>query len=345
MNLKKTLVTAGTALVIPALVTACGTAQSTNTSSGKASSGKSFTIALSNSYDGNTWRTQMVDSFNKAGKMAQSSGQIANYKVVNGDNTTSTQISQMNDLILQHVSAIVLDAASSTALNGEIAKAHSAGIPVIAFDSNVTSPYAIKVEFNYAGMGAQDAQFVAQQLHGKGNVLLVRGIPGNAIDDAQYNAWMQVLKKYPGIKVVGTAYGQWADSPAQSAVSKMLPSLPKIDGVISQGGCYGIVQAFQNAGRPVPVMNGVNVGNYLQWWAKTKNYTSFSTSSSPTVGSAAFYVALAELQGKKVPNVIQMPAVTITQSNLSTWENTGANSVAGPFYTYSWVQKNLLNQK
>ncbi len=57
---------------------------------------------------------------------------------------------------------------------------------------------------------------------------------------------------------MGTVYGKWDEATAQKAVAGILPSLPKIDAVVDQGGDgYGAIMAFKDAGRPIPmVMTG-----------------------------------------------------------------------------------------
>ena len=82
-----------------------------------------YVIGLSNSFYGNTWRRQMVDSFTQAAEEAKSEGYIADYEIQNGDNTVNTQIAQINSFILEGVDAICINAASSTALNDVIQQA------------------------------------------------------------------------------------------------------------------------------------------------------------------------------------------------------------------------------
>ena len=112
-----------------------------------------FVIALSNSFYGNSWRKQMVDTMQVAAQEAKSKGLIKDFIVANGDGTENTQIAQMNSLILQNVDAILINAASLTGLNGVIAKAHEKGIKVMAFDSIVSSPYAYKIEYDFNTLG------------------------------------------------------------------------------------------------------------------------------------------------------------------------------------------------
>ena len=85
-------------------------------------------IALSNSYAGNTWRQQMLKTWDAATKTALKEHQIAKTKVVNSDNSAPQQATQIGNLILQGWQAIVIDAASPTALNGVIAQACRAKI-------------------------------------------------------------------------------------------------------------------------------------------------------------------------------------------------------------------------
>ncbi len=308
---------------------------------------KKIVIALSNSYIGNDWRTQMVNAFSAAARTAKQQGQISSFEVINSNNTASEQVSQLDTLILKHVSAIVIDAASSTALNGVIAKAHNAGIPVISFDNVVTSPYAYKINYNLFRWGSDAANYIVKRLHGSGNVVLVRGIAGTPVDQSIYKGWMSVLSKHPGIKVVGSVYGNWTEATAQSKVASLIPSLPHINAILAQGSGegYGAIQAFKAAGRSTPLVFGGNSGYFLHWWAKQSkatHYTTKSESNTPGVGGAAFYVALSVVKGVHVPHSMTMPLLTITQKTLSQYSNIPLTDVASPKYTYTWVKSHLL---
>ena len=81
---------------------------------------------------------------------------------------------------------------------------------------------------------------------------------------------MEALKQYPDIKIVGEVYGQATTAVAQSAVSNILPSLPQVDAVLDQGGGddYGMVQAFEQAGKKIPIVEGGGSSNFLKWWSE-----------------------------------------------------------------------------
>lgn len=302
-------------------------------------------IALSNSYAGNSWRQQMLKMWDLAAQDATSHGFIDKTKVVNADNSAPQQASQIGDLMLQGWKAIVIDAASPTALNGVIQQACSAHIVVVVFDSLATAPCAYKVAYNYVNMGKMEVDYVAKQLHGKGNVLEVRGIAGTSVDNDIHHGIVEEMAKYPGLKIVGSVHGNWTQSIAQKEVAGILPTLPKVNAVVTQGGDgYGTYQAFKAAGRPTPLIIMGNRQDELALWkqlaAKSGGYKTFSLSSAPGVSSIAFWVAQQVLAGAAVPKTVNVPLLVIRYNHLNAWLKAVPNGgVATPLYTQAWTKK------
>jgi ribose transport system substrate-binding protein len=311
-------------------------------------------IALSNAYYGNTWRHQMVEAFTAAAEQAKAKGEIANYVVLNGDGSVNQQMSQLSDLILKHVNAIAIDAASNTALNGIIQKACAAGIQVIAFDSIVSAPCAYKLNFDFIQYQAQLTKDVLKLAGDKGNIIIVRGVKGSAPDHDMYESQTNTLKSYADVKPVATVYGQATGSVAQAAVANVLPSLPPISAVLGQGGGddYGIAQAFEQFGGPYkdhpPVISGGGSSNFIHWWAeqaKANGYKTISMNTTPGIGGAALWLALDIVNSTKAPNYMIMPVATVTQQNLAEYADMKPGTIVSPSYTNDWVKQHLLNQK
>lgn len=304
-------------------------------------------IALSNSYAGNGWRQQMLKMWTLASDQAIKDHTVAKTKIVNSNNSASQQESQIEDLILQGWKAIVIDAASPTALNGVIAKACRAGVVVVVFDSLATAPCAYKVAYDYRHMGVIETKFVGKALNGKGNVLEVRGIAGTSVDNDIHQGITDGFKKYPGIKLVGSVHGNWTQSVAQKQVAGILPSLPSVQAVVTQGGDgYGTYEAFKSAGRPIPLIIMGNRQDELELWdtlQKQKGgYHTMSLSSAPGVSSIAFWVAQRVLAGEKVPKVVHVPLLIIRADQLDNWLKVmPPGSVATPLYSQEWTE-NLI---
>jgi ribose transport system substrate-binding protein len=303
----------------------------------------SATIGVSYAFLGNSWRETMEHDLTAAIGQAKACDEIGNVDYEYAGTSTTQQISQIDDLILKHVNVILVDSTSTTGLNAVIAKATAAGIKVVNFDTPVTAPQAYILNWNYVPFGEELANYLVKEMGGKGNVLLVRGVAGTTIDLGEYQGWMDVLKKYPQIKVVGSVYGDWDEATAQSNVSGILSNLPPIKAVFINGGNYGVVQAFKSAGRPVPLMVGDNRGDFLQWWWQNRNtYKTFSYSTYPETAVLALYVAQFLLKGTNVPHALSLAPLTITASMLSQYKSTPAAAVADAHFTVQWVYNNLV---
>ncbi len=82
------------------------------------------------------------------------------------------------------------------------------------------------VAVDFTEIGRIHAQWLADTLGGKGNVVINRGVSGFPAD-ANMNAGMTgVLAKYPDIKVVGEVYGKWDNAVSQQELTKVLTANP-----------------------------------------------------------------------------------------------------------------------
>jgi ribose transport system substrate-binding protein len=336
---------------VAGLVLAGGLAGCGKDSGGGSSAGsgdkKKPVIALSNSFIGNSWRKQMVDVFTQTATKAKNDGLISDFVVTNADNTVEQQISQINGLILKKVDAILVDAASPTALNGVIGKAVKAGITVVSFDGTVTSQESYNLNYDFAGLGARMVQVLAKGIGDKGNVLMVRGVAGTVIDQQTHEGATKELANHPDLKVASTVYGNWDDATAQSAVARVLPGLPEIKAVVINGGGYGVAQAFAAAKRPAPLIYFGNRGYELKWWSEQiakGAYPSESSSTTPSVSTAAFWLAVEILNGAKPKHDLKMDFLAITEKDLGEYKDLPLDAVAAKPYDSAYVKNNLLNQ-
>jgi ribose transport system substrate-binding protein len=310
-------------------------------------------IALSNSFYGNVWRRQMVDAFTEQAEAAKAAGLIADYVVLNGDGSVAQQNSQLAELILRGVDAIVINAASETALNSIIGQACNAGIVVVAFDSLVTHECAWKLGFDFLGYKADQAEATLELIGHEGNVIIVRGVRGSGPDEQMYAAQMGVIGKYPNVNVVAEVFGQATASVAQQAIAGILPSLPRVDAVFAQGGSddYGIARAFEQYGGPyaeaMPVIEGGGSSDFIIWWNErnaAKEYRTTSMNTTPGIGGAALWLAYEITQGADPEKSMTMPVAVVEAENLATFaEGLAPGFILSPSYDRDWVQQNLLD--
>jgi len=302
-------------------------------------------IALSNNYAGNSWRQAMLRSWDKVTKKAVADGVVAAADAfTTAENQATEQAQQIQNMILQGYDAIVINAASPEALNGAVEEACNAGITVVSFDGVVTAPCAWRIAVNFKQMGKDEVLYLAKKMPKGGNLLEIRGLAGVFVDDEISAGIHEGAKENSQFKIVGSVHGNWAQDVSQKAVAGILPSLPEIAAVVTQGGDgYGAAQAFKAAGRPTPLIIMGNRHDELTWWKEQKDangYETMSVSIAPGVSTLAFWVAQQILDGKKVPKDLVVPFLRIDQDNLeANLANTEKGGVANVEYSLEDAKK------
>ena len=298
---------------------------------------KDMKIALSNNYAGNSWRQSMLKSWDVVAKKAVADKVVAAADAfTTAENQATEQAAQIQNMILQGYNAIVIDAASPTALNGAIKQACDAGIVVVSFDGIVTEPCAYRIAVDFKKLGSMQIDYFKQRGL-KGNILEIRGLAGVFVDDEIHAGIESGVAADPDFKIVGSVHGNWTQTVAQKEVAGVLPTLPVIAAVATQGGDgFGAEQAFKDAGRPTPVIFLGNRSDELDWWKQQKDangYQTMSASIAPGSSTFAFWVAQKILAGETVPKELTLPITVVTQTDLEEQiKNTEKGGVTNVMY-------------
>lgn len=308
-------------------------------------------IALSNNYAGNSWRQAMLQSFEDVAASAVTAGTVAQADTfTTSENQATEQAAQIQNMILQGYDAIVINAASPTAINGAVKEACDAGLTVVSFDGIVTEPCAWRIAVDFKEMGRLQVEYLAGRLPEGGNLLEIRGLAGVFVDDEISAGIHQGVEEFPQFKIVGSVHGDWAQDVSQKAVAGILPSLPDVVGVVTQGGDgYGAAAAFKAAGRETPLIVLGNRQDEMVWWAEQRDangYETMSLSIAPGVASLAFWVAQQILDGADVPKDLSVPFLKVTQDTLdASLASTPTGSVATTDYTLDDAKAIIANTK
>ena len=271
-------------------------------------------IGYASSYAGNTWRAAVMNEIqNKIIPEWKKLGLLSDVVITQSNLNDSTQIQQMRQLLDQGVDAIIVCCSNPTALNQTVQYAHDKGVPVFSLTGYLTSPYSINSSVNYQVAGYEIAKDMVDQLGGKGNVLVVEGIPGTSGSDSQDRGVKAGLATSPGIKVVGDVAGNWTDQIAQGEVQKWLATHPgKLDGIVVQSAAeMGVLRAVQQSGRGnVPVAIGGELGA-LCYWRKHPEYIHNSFQVWPPADEIELIwnimMRTLEGQGPKIQSVLVDP--------------------------------------
>jgi ribose transport system substrate-binding protein len=269
--------------------------------SGKAHA--SYVLGVSNTLVGNGWREEMICAV-KAQALA--SGVVSKVIVADRNGGPAEQAADIRNLISAGANAIIINPSSSTALNSVISQAESRGIKVVSVDQRVTAPQAHNVTNDQVAYGRLGAEWLFKQLHGKGNVVEMRGIAGVPADTDRHTGFQQALKKYPGIKVVKQTFTGWQFAPGGKQILDILNSGVKVDGVWTSGIDYTIVNAFKTAGKPYVPVVGADNNQFLKQLMTVKGLRGLAVTNPATIGGAGAAVAIKLLKGGNVAHWVKL---------------------------------------
>lgn len=308
--------TAGAALAL----TGCASGDA----SGQEASGSSdegISIALSNGFV-NGWRLTLINKFEDEAEKLKAEGLVSDYTTVNapGENSATEQASQIRSLMLQDPDVLMVIPASSTALVPAVEEACDAGITVIVLDADMDAPCATVVRNDYGKWGEVSLMPALEAIEGKGNIVINRGVIGSQPEEEFHARQLEILEDYPEVNVAAEVNGFCDSSTAQKEIVGVLGSLPKIDAVPGCIGGMGVTQAFESAGREVPVVVFDTDGKSLSFWQEQGiDNGSFAALTDPGQAVAAIYVALALQEGREVPHEMVLPLLEISQEELDGW--------------------------
>jgi len=266
-----------------------------------------YRIAVSNSYIGNDWRTEMIQMARAYGNLPDIKPYIEELYVVSSGMDANAQIAMVDMMIASGYDAIILNTASEDALTPVVKRAHDAGIVVISFDNVSSSPYSIRINEDQFGFGKAMAEWLVDQLDGKGKVFMITGVPGTTVDNGRNAGAHSVFEQYPDIEVLGEQPGMWADGPAQTVMATALAAFPEIDGVWCQGGTTGAVRAFMDAGRDFVPIAGEAENGFRKLSAEY-GIPMISVGQTPAMVAVSIKLAIDMLKdGIEVPQEINVP--------------------------------------
>jgi ribose transport system substrate-binding protein len=261
--------------------------------------------------------------------------------------SVTDQLQGYQTLLNDGVNMIIAQVQSPTAYNSLIDKAAKAGIPTVGVLNDIADQNAVNVVPNSVLGGMKLAQFVVQQAQGKGLIMFLHGIAGVPIDTDTMNGANDVLKLCSGITTNESIVTQFQASIAKQQVLSYLNTHPQtVSGVITAGPfTSGVIQAFQQAGRTVPVItnNGLDEGGLAYWVQHESTYNGVALANTPNgLAYATAQVAHKMLQGDGVKiNTLSIDPPLATNANLTkyvtidpSWTINSAGTATGPSSLY-----------
>ena len=272
-----------------------------------------FTLSVSNTLVGNSWREQMICAVQAEG---EASGVVDEVIVASRNAGPTEQLSDMQNLISQGVDAIIVNPSDREALDSVIDAAADQGIVVVSVDQAVTSENAYVVTNDQVAVGRIGAEWLFEQMGGSGDVLYMRGIDGVPADDDRDQGFQEALENYPDIEVVAEIFTGWDYSTAGEQALDIF-STREVDGVWTSGTDYTVVNAMETAGHPYVPITGQDTNEFVRQIVELhdEGFVGAVVTNPAVIGGVGARVALDVLRGQDVQRETMLEPEVLAYDN------------------------------
>jgi len=238
-----------------------------------------------------------------------------------GQGKPELQISQTENYIAQGVDAVILHPYDRDGCAPIVDKCNEAGIPIILCNSRTSNmdEASAFVGSDDINAGEIEMQFIADKLGGKGNIVIIHGPNGHSAEINRTKGNYNILKKYPGIKVLAEQTGNWDRAQGMDLTENWLTSGNPINAVVAQNDemAMGALLAVEAQGKQDEIfVIGIDaIADALQAVKDGRlDATVFQDGQGQGYGSVD--VAYRLIHGEEVPFMNDIPFVLVTPENV-----------------------------
>jgi ribose transport system substrate-binding protein len=176
--------------------------------------------------------------------------------VLDSQNDPAKELANMEDLLTQGVSVILINPTDSDAVIGAIGLANASGIPVITLDRGANGGEVVThiASDNVAG-GVMAGEYIVELLGGKGNVVELEGIAGTSAARDRGQGFNDAIGK-TDIQVVAKQVADFDRTKGLSVMENILQAQPEINAVFAHNDemALGALTAVEASGRDILIV-------------------------------------------------------------------------------------------
>jgi len=236
------------------------------------------------------------------------------------------QVADIEDMMARNVDGLVILATNSGPITPIAQRAHDRGIYIVNVDRGFLQPVAdVFLEGDNKAFGRKAAEYMSQKLGGKGDIVILEGLPSTVNTD-RVNAALEVFKRYPDIKVLGRQPANWNREKALSVMQNFLSQFPHIDAVWAGDDdvALGAIQAIKEAGRDQEtwVIGGGGMKTVVKMIEDKDPMIPATITYPPSMIAAGIHLAASALRDNNQKQISQfLPKHMVLDVDLITPEN------------------------
>jgi ribose transport system substrate-binding protein len=230
------------------------------------------------------------------------------------------QIQIIEDFIVQKVDGVVLAPLDKDALVPSVEKLADLKIPTVIIDSGIaTDKYVtFAATDNYQG-GVLAARRMGEILGGKGNLIVLKYVPGSASTTDRENGFIDTIgKEFLNMKVVDSKYGQDTVETALQAAEDMLTKNKDVQGFYACNAPTAVaaLQALQSQNRPEIKMVGFDAEKALIDGLKAGQIDALIVQNPYKMGYEGVKAVAMAIKGQPVEKKIDTGVTVVTKDSL-----------------------------
>jgi ribose transport system substrate-binding protein len=246
--------------------------------------------------------------------------EITKFTALDAEGKDDKQISDIAELVGQDCDALIVSPNTTATLTPAVTGA-CPKLPVIVFDRGVETDCPVTFINPIGGyaFGADGAEFLVEKVPAGGKILALRILPGVDVLETRWSAAKVSFDKSQ-LNVVGVEFTDGDAAKTKSIVSDYIQRHGKIDGIWMDAGATAVaaIEAFEDAGQPVPAIVGEDQQDFLQKW-KDGGLTAVAPTYPTYQWRTPIIAALKILKGEEVPKRWKLPQPKITSESLATY--------------------------
>jgi ribose transport system substrate-binding protein len=232
------------------------------------------------------------------------------------------QIALVGQALTARPDAVLFVPVHDTAMNASVRKLNDAGIPVVNLLNRLTEGrFVTFVGSDDYRIGYDIAACLFRHLGGKGDIVVLEGVPGAVTSRDRVRGFHDALAQWPGIRVAASRAANYQQETARRVVAELLPGLPRLDGILSANDVMslGAIEALEAAGRSAAVV-GVNALPDAITAIKRGKLLATVDFDALKIACIAAEAAIRHLRGQPVPNDIELPVQIVDAANCQPWD-------------------------
>jgi ABC-type sugar transport system substrate-binding protein/DNA-binding response OmpR family regulator/nitrogen-specific signal transduction histidine kinase len=210
---------------------------------------KKYIIGFSQPTEGDAWRRAMHEEMER--EVAFHPGFILQIK--DAKNSSSLQIEQIREFIAQGVDLLIVSPNEAAPITPVVEEAFEKGIPVIVVDRKTNSSlYTAYVGADNFQIGKLAGEYVAKLLEGKGKIIEVWGLRGSSPAIDRHNGFLEAIRDFPEINIVGEVNGEWEREMAKERFLSIFDQNQDAELVFAHNDvmALGAYESLKSAGKP-----------------------------------------------------------------------------------------------